>query len=169
MKKYVIIALVAVSGLFSVKTMAQSKVAHINAQALIEAMPEAQAAMKSLQTYAEELDKDGKGLIDEYQKKLKEFNDGAATMTENMRDIKGKELQTAQKNIQDYQDAAQQKIEAKRAEILKPIYDKARKAIEDVAKEKGYGYVLDSSAGVLLVSPASDDLAPAVKTKLGIK
>ena len=169
MKKYVIIAFVAVSGLFSMQTMAQSKVAHINAQALIETMPEAQAAMKSLQTYAEELDKDGKGLIDEYQKKLKEFNDGAANMTENMRDIKGKELQTAQKNIQDYQDAAQQKIETKRQELLKPIYDKARKAIEDTAKEKGYAYVIDNSQSILLVAPAGDDLSAAVKTKLGIK
>jgi outer membrane protein len=169
MKKYVIIAFVTVSGLFSVNAMAQSKVGHINAQALIETMPEAQAAQKSLQAYAEELDKDGKGLIDEYQKKLKEFDGAAASMTENMKEIKGKEIQTAQKNIQDYQESAQQKIEAKRQEILKPIYDKARKAIEDVAKEKGYAYVLDSSAGVLLVSPAGDDLAPLVKTKLGIK
>lgn len=169
MKKYVIIAFVAVSGLFSVNAMAQSKVGHINAQALIEAMPEAQAAQKSLQQFAEELDKDGKGLIEEYQKKLTEFDKSAATMTDNIKEIKTKEIQTAQKNIQDYQESAQQKIEAKRAEILKPIYDKARKAIEDVAKEKGYAYVLDSSAGVLLVSPAGDDLAPAVKTKLGIK
>lgn len=169
MKKYVIIAFVTISGLFSVNAMAQSKVGHINAQALIEAMPEAQTAQKSLQQYAEELDKDGKGLIDEYQKKLKEFDEKASTMTDNMKEIKGKEIQTAQKNIQDYQESAQQKIEAKRQEILKPIYDKARKAIEDVAKEKGYGYVIDSSVGVLLVSPAGDDLSAAVKTKLGIK
>lgn len=169
MKKYVIIAFVAVSGLFSVNAMAQSKVGHINAQALIEAMPEAQTAQKTLQQFAEELDKDGKGLIEEYQKKLTEFDKGAATMTDNIKEIKTKEIQTAQKNIQDYQESAQQKIEAKRAEILKPIYDKARKAIEDVAKEKGYAYVLDSSAGILLVSPAGDDLAPMVKTKLGIK
>jgi outer membrane protein len=169
MKKYVIIAFVSVLGLLSVNAMAQSKVGHINAQALIEAMPEAQTAQKSLQQYAEELDKDGKGLIEEYQKKLKDFDDNAAKMTENMKEIKAKEIQNAQKNIQDYQEAAQQKIEAKRQEILKPIYDKARKAIEDVAKEKGYGYVLDSSVGVLLVSPAGDDLSAAVKTKLGIK
>ncbi|QHS61964.1 OmpH family outer membrane protein [Chitinophaga agri] len=169
MKKYVIIAFVAVSGLFSVNAMAQSKVGHINAQALIEAMPEAQTAQKSLQQYAEELDKDGKGLIEEYQKKMAEFEKTAATMSDNMKEIKAKEIQTAQKNIQDYQESAQQKIEQKRGEILKPIYDKARKAIEDVAKEKGYGYVLDSSAGVLLVSPPADDMAAAVKAKLGIK
>lgn len=169
MKKYVIIAFVAVSGLFSVNAMAQAKVAHINAQALIEAMPEAKSAQTTLDAFAKELEKDGKALVDEYTRKMKEFDEKAASMTENMKEIKGREIQSAQKNIQDYQANAEQKIDAKRQEVLKPIYDKARKTIEDVAKEKGYGYVIDSSAGILLVSPAGDDLMPAVKTKLGIK
>ena len=47
--------------------------------------------------------------------------------------------------------------------------DAEKAAIKAVAKEKGYGYVLDSSVGVLLVSPAGDDLLPVVKTKLGLK
>jgi len=90
-------------------------------------------------------------------------------MTDNMKDIKAREIQDAQKRIEDYRQAAEQKIDAKRAELLKPIYDKARKAIEDAAKEKGYTYVIDGSSGILLVSPAGDDLMPAVKAKLGIK
>jgi outer membrane protein len=169
MKKFVIIAFVAVSGLFSVNAMAQSKIAHINTQALLDAMPETKAAQTTLQTYAASLETDGKGLVDEYTKKMKEFDEKAASMTDNMKEIKGKEIQDIQKRIEEYRTAADQKIDAKRQEVLKPIYDKARKAIEDVAKEKGYGYVLDSSVGVLLVSPTGDDLLPTVKTKLGLK
>lgn len=169
MKKYVMIAFVALTGLFSATAMAQSKIGYINAQAVIEAMPEAKTAQTSLQTYAEGLDTDGKSLIDEYTAKTKDFNDKAATMTDNIKEIKAREIQDIQKRIEDYKQAAEQKIDAKRAEVLKPIYDKARKAIEDVAKEKGYTYVIDGSSGILLVSPASDDLMPAVKVKLGIK
>ncbi|NSL89745.1 OmpH family outer membrane protein [Chitinophaga solisilvae] len=169
MKKFVIIAFVAVAGLFSVNAMAQSKVAHINAQALVGAMPEAKKAETDLQTFAQGLEAEGKTMVDEYTKKMKEFDEKAASMTENMKEIKGREIQDAQKRIQDYRDQAEQKVQGKQQELLKPIYDKARKAIEDVAKEKGYGYVIDSSAGLLLVSPAADDLLPAVKAKLGIK
>ncbi|RFS23980.1 OmpH family outer membrane protein [Chitinophaga silvatica] len=169
MKKFVIIAFVAVTGLFSVNAMAQSKVAHINAQALIAAMPEAKKAETDLQTYAQSLEGDGKALVDEYTKKMKEFDEKAATMTDNVKEIKTREIQDAQKRIQDYRDAAEQKVQNKQQELLKPIYDKARKAIEDVAKEKGYGYVIDSSAGILLVSPAADDILAAVKGKMGIK
>ena len=169
MKKYVIIAFVAVSGLFGASAVAQSKVAHINAQALIESMPEAKTAQTSLQTYAQELDKDGKSLVDEYTKKMKEYDEKAASMTDNLKEIKAKEIQDVQKRIEEYRAGSDQKLQAKQQELLKPIYDKARKAIEEVAKEKGYAYVLDSSVGVLLVSPAGDDLLAAVKTKLGVK
>lgn len=169
MKKYVIIAFVAVTGLFSMQSMAQSKVAHINAQALIAAMPEAKKAETDLQTFAQSLEGEGKAMVDEYTTKMKDFDSKTATMTDNMKEIKGREIQDLQKRIQDYRDAAEQKVQGKQAELLKPIYDKARKAIEDVAKEKGYGYVIDNSSNLLLVSPASDDILPAVKAKLGIK
>jgi outer membrane protein len=42
-------------------------------------------------------------------------------------------------------------------------------AIKNVAKEKGYSYVLDESTNSLLVAPPGDDLLAAVKAKLGIK
>ncbi|ATL46282.1 hypothetical protein COR50_03340 [Chitinophaga caeni] len=170
MKKYVIIAFVAVAGLISVnKATAQSKVAHINAQQLIESLPDAKTAMTKLQAYADTLENDGKSLVEEYQKKMKDYNDNFEKWTDNIKELRGKELQDANKRLQEYQQSAEQKIDMRRGELLKPIYDKARKAIEDVAKEKGYQYVIDNSSGVLLVSPASDDIMGAVKTKLGVK
>lgn len=169
MKKYVIIAFVAVSGLFSVNAMAQTKIAYINAQALVAVMPEAKKAETDLQAFAQSLEADGKTILDEYQKKLKEFDEGAAKMTDNMKDIKGRELQELQKRIQDYRANAEEKVQQKQNDLLKPIYDKARKAIEDVAKEKGYNYVIDNSPNLLLVAPPGDDILTAVKTKLGIK
>jgi outer membrane protein len=51
---------------------------------------------------------------------------------------------------------------------LKPIIDKAKKAIEDVAKENGYTYIFDSSVGVLLYYENSDDIMTLVKKKLGL-
>ena len=72
--------------------------------------------------------------------------------------------------MQDYQATAQQQVDAKSNELVKPITDKARVAVNDVAKEKGITYVLDSSQGsALLVSNEGDDLTASVKTKLGIK
>ncbi|HVA98516.1 MAG TPA: OmpH family outer membrane protein, partial [Bacteroidia bacterium] len=70
--------------------------------------------------------------------------------------------------IQDFQTQAQQDIQKKNDELTKPVYDKAKKAIDEVAKEKGYKYVLDTSTGVVLYSEPSDDILDLVKKKLGI-
>jgi outer membrane protein len=74
-----------------------------------------------------------------------------------------------QKRIQDYNTTASQKVEAKQNELAKPLLDKVKAAISQVAAEKGYAYVIDSSQPLLLVSPAGDDLFAAVKAKLGLK
>ena len=39
----------------------------------------------------------------------------------------------------------------------------------DFAKENEYSYILDTSAGVVLYFPETDDILPLVKTKLGIQ
>jgi outer membrane protein len=58
-------------------------------------------------------------------------------------------------------------MQYKQAEFLQPFYDKAKKTIETVAKEKGYTHVL--STDVFLVAPEGDDMTLAVLAKLNIK
>jgi outer membrane protein len=56
--------------------------------------------------------------------------------------------------------------------MLKPIIDKAKKAVEDVGKEKGLIYVFDVSGElgtILYHSNESVDVLPLAKAKLGIK
>ena len=71
--------------------------------------------------------------------------------------------------IQTYQQSAQQRLQDKEKELLQPIIDRAKQAISDVAKENGYTYVFDTSAGALLYQQDSDDILPLVKKKLGLK
>jgi outer membrane protein len=56
---------------------------------------------------------------------------------------------------------------------MKPVTDKARAAVEAVAKAGGYAYVINDTqvAGLPLLTTKSgqDDLTAAVKTKLGLK
>jgi outer membrane protein len=56
--------------------------------------------------------------------------------------------------------------------MLKPIFEKAQKAVSDVGKEKGLIFVFDISGElgtVLYHSNESLDILPLVKTKLGLK
>ena len=60
-----------------------------------------------------------------------------------------------------------QDMQKRQAEGLNPIIEKAQKAIEAVAAEKGVEYVLDASIGKGLLVKKGTDLYDAVKTKLG--
>ena len=64
----------------------------------------------------------------------------------------------------------QQQLQQKQGELLQPVFDKAEKAIEEVAKEQGLMYVFDIGTKVVLYKSAqSVDVLPLVKTKLGIQ
>ena len=65
------------------------------------------------------------------------------------------------------QQQAQQLYQQKQQELIAPIQKKAIEAVNAVAKEHGYGYVLTKEA--LLVSPPAEDMLPLVKAKLGIR
>ena len=154
--------------LFAVFTMsAQSKVAHINSQALISEMPEvkeAQAQLEKLQkTYATEIEASMK----EYQTKLQTYSADAQNQTEVTNQARQKELAGMEQNIQLYQQTAQQDIQKKQAELLKPLVEKAKAAIQKVAKAQGFDYVIDATEGGSLILAGGKDLMAEVKVELG--
>jgi len=154
--------------LFAVFTMsAQSKVAHINSQALISEMPkvkEAQAQLEKLQkTYATEIE----ATMKEYQTKLQTYSADAQNQTEVTNQARQKELAGMEQNIQLYQQTAQQDIQKKQAELLKPLVEKAKAAIQKVAKAQGFDYVIDATEGGSLILAGGKDLMEEVKIELG--
>ena len=51
--------------------------------------------------------------------------------------------------------------------MMRPLYDKAREAIEKVAAAQGFDYVLDASAGGSVIMAKGKDLMADVKSELG--
>ena len=170
MKKLFRVALVAgcmlLAGSFA---KAQSKIGYIAFEELVSQMPKAKAVNTSLQTYQKQFTDQLQALYAEIQSKAGEYDKTKATMTDAVRITKETELQDMQKRFQDTQNNFAQQVETKKNELVKPLIDEARTAINAVAKEKGYTYVIDSGTTNLIVSPAGDDLMAAAKVKLGIK
>jgi len=166
--KKIVFALTCVALLSTSSAFAQ-KFGYIHSQELLSMMPEVKKADSSLQlfakSYQDQLDVMGK----EYQKKLQEYQSGAKTMTDAVKEVKEKELMDLQNRMESTNQSGQEKIQAKKEELYKPILEKADKAIKEVAKANSYDYVFDASAGALLYAKDSDDLLPLVKAKLGIK
>ena len=146
----------------------QAQVAHIDSEQLLMAMPETKAMEDELkkvqQTYADEYNAQATAL----QAKLKKYDAEAPTQTDAKNEERRVEVEGLKNKIQKYAQTADQEIQKKRFDLLKPIVEKAQKAVSDVAAEKGIKYVLDSSPGKGLIVFEGEDLLPAVKSKLGI-
>ncbi|MBU2995151.1 OmpH family outer membrane protein [Cellulophaga baltica] len=146
---------------------AQNKVAHINVQELMSAMPEMKAAEAELKKLEETYGADIQSSMTELQNKYKQYESEAASKSDEENQKRGAELQEAQKNIQGAQQTAQQELQKKQIALLSPISDKAKAAIEKVASAQGVNYVLDSSQGSGVIVAQGTDLLPLVKKELG--
>ncbi|MGB3946849.1 MAG: OmpH family outer membrane protein [Bacteroidia bacterium] len=167
MKNILKLAFIGIVMMLSTSVNAQ-KIAHINLDSLISLMPESKAAQTAVQNYGKQLEQQVTVMQTELQTKYTEYQEKAKDMAEVVRASKEKELNDLNTRIQDFQQQAQVDYQKKTAELSKPVYDKAKQAIDQVAKENGYKYALDTSTGLVLYSDPTDDILGLVAKKLGI-
>jgi outer membrane protein len=168
MKKLVTIVLVAVGLMAATQVNAQTKIGYISVQELVQAMPEYKKADTTLADYQNALNQ-------QYAERVQDFNlrdsllssKDTVKYTKAQLEVKRNDLAKTYVELQQWNQRAQQMYQSKEDETMKPILDKARKAIQDVAKENGYTYVFPKEQ--LLVSPPGDDIIALVKKKLNLK
>ena len=102
----------------------------------------------------------------EYQQSVQEYQANEATYTDLVKQDKVTEITGLEQRIQSFQQNAQQALQSKEQELLEPILQKARQAIEDVASEGDYTYIFDKSVGSILYVKESENILDKVKKKL---
>lgn len=144
------------------------KIAHVNLDSLVSMMPETKVASEAAKVYSEGLQQELMAMQTELENKQKDYMEKEAGMSELLKKTKQEDFQQLYNRIETFRGQAQQDYQRKSAELTMPIMDKAKKAIESVAKEGGYKYVLDNSpqGTAILFSESSDDIFAAVKKKL---
>ena len=165
MKQFRTLLLVAIITLGFNSLQAQTKVAHISTDLLISLMPETKALNTELEKLSKTYETELKAEEAKLEAKLKKYEAEAKSQTDEVNQQRGIEVQQDQQNLYQASQVAREDITKKRNEKLEPILNKARKAIEDVASEQGFTYVLEAST---LIVANGTDLLPAVKAKLGI-
>ncbi len=143
---------------------AQAKVAHVDVSELMSKMPAMLEAQKQLEKLSGTYDSEYKTMVDEYQSKLKKYEQEATTVTDAVNETRSKEVQDMQKRIVDYRDNAQKELQQKEADIMKPIMEKVKASIQKVGKAKGFQYVLNSEGLLLTDGP---NITVDVKKDLG--
>ena len=164
MKKLIIFLLMMLPlGVFA----QESKIAIVNPQEVIQAMPECATMQKQMADMEAKYKNEMQVMQDEYNKKYSDFVAQQDSLTENMKMRRMQELQDMEQRTQNFIQISQQDFQKKQGELFTPIQDKLKNAIKAVGDEKGYTYILDPQI-VLYQGNTAVDATQFVKAKLGI-
>ena len=169
MKALKLILLMAAVMTASINLDAQ-KFGYINSAALLEEMPKIKEANSNLETLQKQLQSKGQKMLEEYQLEYEQLNKRYERGEIAPKDLPAEEakLQEKQQAILSYEQDIQKQLQEKQETLYKPILDKVKEAINQVAKEDGYAYIFDTSPGigVILYMDDSANVTEKVKAKL---
>jgi outer membrane protein len=143
---------------------AQAKTAHVDVNEIISKMPAMLDAKKQLEKLQTTYDTEYKTMVDEYQAKIRKYDQEADTVGDAVNATRQTEVQDLIKRITDYGENAKKELQKKESDLVSPLIDKIKASITKVGKAKGFQYVLN--AAELLVADGPD-LTPDVKKDLG--
>lgn len=141
------------------------KVASMDYEAVLAAMPETKKMTTDLDTFSKTKGDELQKQAEAFQKEVQQYQADGAKMTEAQRTAKEGELQKKQQNLQQLQQTAQNDLAQRRDTAVKPIIDKLNNAVAKVAKANGFDFIIDSTA---LIYKGGPDATPLVKKELGL-
>ena len=155
----------AVMMFVTVGTVSAQKVASMDYEAVLSAMPETKKMSTDLDTFSKTKGDELNKQAEAFQKEVQQYQAEGAKLTEAQRNAKEAELQKKQQNLQQLQQTAQKDLATRRDTAVKPIIEKLNNAVEKVAKANGFDFIIDSTA---LIYKAGPDATALVKKELGL-
>lgn len=149
---------------------AQMKIGYINSEAILQALPEAIDAQKSIDNLTAQWEAELQKMQADWKKKFDEYDKKKLILTEQVRADQERELRELDQAIADYRTkkfGPNGELFQKQNEVMKPIQNKIFQVLEGIAKEDGFDYVFDRSGEILLLY-ANDkyDLTQRVLSKM---
>lgn len=174
--KKAVFALVALVASLVNPLMAQTptKIGYTDVEVILGRLPDAKKIQSELEVTRAQFEKSIQEKIKEFQDKLDKYQKNAQNMNEVLRADSERELQNLQKSIEDLQANSQQSLMQKQQTLLTPVLDKISAAIQQIGKEQGYLYIINSDTGqnanpiLLYVGSEEFNVTDLVLTKLGV-
>jgi outer membrane protein len=171
MKKAILIAFSTL--LLSVGIYAQGKYAIIDTKYILDKMPDYKEAQKKLDVTTAEWQKEIDGMQGELDKMYKEYDAEKVMLSEDLAKKRENQLFEKEKALRD----AQRKhfgfegdLFKKRQELIKPIQDKVYNAVQKLAVQRGYDFILDKSEGITVIfADPKLDKSEEILRELGVK
>ena len=158
--------LILASTLALTDTAAQ-RFGHLDAQGILLTLPERADAQASIEAAAAEYETEVTRMRSELETKFADYQAKVSTWPDAIRQQKERELQQLDAGLQEFGATIQNDLAQMEQQLLAPMIERVRNAIEAVGKEQGFTYIFDISTGVTVYN-GGEDVTDLVKTKLGM-
>ena len=128
------------------------KLAYITSSVLLEQAPGRAAAESLFAREAQGYEVQIKRMSDSLDAMIQGFQKRQATLTAAQKETQGKEIQGREAGYQARTRELQAKANARQNELIQPILDRVKQAIEDVRIEGGYAFVFNADQGSPIVA-----------------
>jgi outer membrane protein len=164
-----LLLIVMCAGALTANAQEIQKIGYADWEYIFSQMPEFKQIDSELKTHGTQLENQLKAKYQDYEAKVKAYQGMPATTPDAIRADKERELTGLQESIQKFQQDAQTSLQNKQTALMDPVFKKVGKAIEEVAKENGYAFILNpqivGGGDVILYHDEKYDL---VLKKLGV-
>jgi outer membrane protein len=144
---------IAFACLVGVTAMAQ-RYAVLDTKFILDKLPEYKEAQKQLDQFSSAWQKELDGLQGNLDKMYRDFDAEQVMLSDDLKRKREDELFNKEKELRDIQRKRfgyEGDLFKKRQELIKPIQDKVYNAVQKLAVEKGYDFILDKSEGITVI------------------
>lgn len=153
---------------FGLNAQAQTKVGTIDAEFILQQMPEMAQVQEGVTAYNTELQDTLQADIKKYEGLVAEYQKNNTTYTEEEKATKETEIIGLENQIKNFRQKASVLLQLRNNELAKPLYLKIDEAMKAVIKEGGYTHIWNGTATGLAYADAKYDITDAVMAKMGI-
>lgn len=169
MKKIFFIACILGFGFYA---QAQ-RYAIIDTKYILDKMPDYKLAQKNLDDVAANWQKEIDVLQQELDRMYKDYEAEQVMLSEDLRKKREDQLFVKEKNLRDLQRnrfGFEGDLFKRRQEFIKPIQDKVYNAVQKLAVQRGYDFILDKSEGITVIfADPKLEKSEDVLRELGVK
>jgi len=148
------------------------KIGHADWEYIFSQLPEYKQIETELGSFEAQLQNQLKLKNQEFEAKYKQYTSLPASTPDPIKKDKESELAYLQQNLQKFQQDAQASMQKKQSDLINPVFVKVGKAIEEVAVENGFAYIINpqmlGGGDVLLYSNEKYNISDLVLKKLGV-
>lgn len=165
MKKIIVLAGIV---LLSFSTFGQTKVGTIDADYILNQLPEMEQVNEGMKAYNTELQQDLQSTVGKYESLVKDYQENNTTLAEEEKKQKENEIISLENDIKNFRQKASVMMQMKRNELTQPLYEKINTAMLKVIQDESYTHVLHAGGNALAFAAETHDITLKVLKEMGI-